>query len=125
MSKSLSKKEESTKFKHVDMEKIITMVVVSVFLGCFVSIPVFCIADVANEGSKAIATNFPNVTGLGTYEENDSHRSFISEGIRYYYESARGVNGNDMLNILASDDSDDIIMTIDIDTNKVVWKKNK
>lgn len=125
MSKSLSKKEESTKSKHVDMEKIITMIVVSVFLGCFIAIPVFCIADVANEGSEAIATNFPNVTGLGTYEGNDLHRSFISEGTRYYYESARGVNGNDMLNILASDDSDDIIMTIDMNTNKVVWAKNQ
>lgn len=125
MSKSLIKKEESTKSKHVDMEKIITMIVVSVFLGCFIAIPVFCIADVANEDSEAIATNFPNVTGLGTYEGNDSHRSFISEGIRYYYASARGVNGNDMLNILASDDSDDIIMTIDMSTNKVVWAKNQ
>lgn len=124
MSINLSK-EKSNKSKRIDMEKVITVAVVSVFLGCFVALPMTCIAGVANEGKDAIATNFTNVQGLGTYEVDDSHRSFVSEGIRYYYESARGINGDDMLNILASDDSDDIIMTIDMDTNKVVWEKNK
>lgn len=124
MSINLSK-EKSNKSKRIDMEKVITVAVVSVFLGCFVALPMTCIAGVANEGKNAIATNFTNVQGLGTYEVDDSHRSFVSEGIRYYYESARGINGDDMLNILASDDSDDIIMTIDMDTNKVVWEKNK
>lgn len=125
MSVNLSKKEESTKSKHSDIvEKVLTVAAVLVFSGCFVVLVMSCIASVANEGKDAIATNFPNVTGLGTYEVDDSHRSFVSEGVRYYYETARGINGNDVLNILASDDSDDIIMTIDMNTNKVVWAKN-
>lgn len=126
MSVNLSKKKKGGKSKHNDIiEKFLTLAAVLVFSGCFVVLVMSCIADFANEGKDAIATNFTNVSGLGTYEADDSHRSFVSEGVRYYYETARGINGNDMLNILASDDLDDIIMTIDMDTNKVVWAKNQ
>ena len=75
---------------------------------------------------KAVNTHFENVSDYGKRAGfMDAHYSFMSNGTRYYMESTNDINGNSVLNILASDDAKDAIMTIDTNTNKIIWEKDK
>lgn len=73
-----------------------------------------------------VDTHFENVSDYGQRAGfMDANYSFMSNGTRYYMESTNDINGNSVLNILASDDSKDAIMTIDTNTNKIIWEKDK
>ena len=128
MSVSLSKENISNKlekkaFGNVDFEQILFGAVVLVLVVFFTAAFTSCTISSVNADKTAIASNFDNVTDFGFGSQFDAHRSFLSDGVRYYYEPNKTIDGTDVLNILSSDDSDDVIMTIDTDTDKIIWKK--
>ena len=97
--------------------------VVLVLVVFFTAVLASCMISSITADKTAIASNFDNVTDFGFGSPFDDHRSFLSDGVRYYYEPNKTIDGTDVLNILTSDDSDDVIMTINTDTDKIIWKK--
>lgn len=130
MSVSLSKENISNKlekkaFGNVDFGQILFGVVAIALIVFYMKVIGSCIVSDVTTNKNAIASNFDNVTDFGIGDPSEDHLSFLSNGVRYYYEPNKTIDGVDVINVFASDNSDDLIMTIDADTDKVIWQKGK